>query len=182
MKSHVETSPYMTLKELLGWLVEEFDEDAAKDEIVRAGTDNVLGAEGFRVENNRYEPILQEDWYIGDPIWEVSDLYVHESRRFDDVRVRRHHAQQLWPRDQDEPIAKSQRGRKPKVDTQSDEITKAYDRLVESGAVDYRHGGLTKAAMEIGLEFPNYQPDSIRKLIQPDYNAQKSRINSGRQE
>lgn len=74
-----------------------------------------------------------------------------------------------------QPAANTRTGRKKKVETKDQDITNAFDALVDSGQVDFKRGGLKKAKEALHQEFSDYEPDTIRKIIQARYNDAKSR-------
>ena len=65
-------------------------------------------------------------------------------------------------------------GRKTDTESRRVEILKEFELLAAAGDVSYGWGGLQKAVRALAPKFDSYAPDSIRKIIQPDYKAQQS--------
>jgi len=65
-------------------------------------------------------------------------------------------------------------GRKPKTFTQSLQIHDAFDLLLKEGKISFARGGLAAAKRTLAEQFPTYDADSIRKIIQPAFNEAKA--------
>ena len=64
-------------------------------------------------------------------------------------------------------------GRKTDAESQNVAILDAFDKLCEEKKVSFKRGGLTQAAADLAQLFSFYQFDTIRKKIQPHYQAAK---------
>lgn len=66
-----------------------------------------------------------------------------------------------------------QQGRKKKTITENSNIIDLFEKLCSDGKVSFKHGGQKAAVDSLFIKFPDYQWDTIRKLIQPLYNEKK---------
>jgi len=64
-------------------------------------------------------------------------------------------------------------GRKTRVKTRNDAILAEYDCLCDEGRISFDRGGLQKAAAAVAKKFPDYEVDSIRKIVQQTHNERK---------
>lgn len=75
---------------------------------------------------------------------------------------------------------KANRGRKTDRFTQNEKIHASFLKMIQQEAVSYVRGGLSAAARELKLQFPEYQEDSIRRIIQPVFKEHASKTRQKR--
>jgi hypothetical protein len=67
------------------------------------------------------------------------------------------------------------KGRKPDSISRKQEIHLAFEELLSAGKVNFGHGGLADVTKQLAPRFPDYKPDSIRRILQPTF---KSHLNA----
>jgi hypothetical protein len=70
-----------------------------------------------------------------------------------------------------EPASFVGKGRKPDSISKKQEIHFAFEELLNAGKVNFGRGGLAVAVRQLSPHFPDYKPDSIRRILQPTFKS-----------
>lgn len=88
------------------------------------------------------------------------------------VRIRRDRFDELLT----EAASQKAGGRKIARASRNAAIIEAFLAIPDS-KLSFEHGGLAAAVRRLAPDFPDYEPDTIRKIIEPDFRERKNRQN-----